>query len=211
MLLRDQRTYHPVIRFEFVDGVIELYSCAATRVWACVTCQYKEIGARRRRKPPASADFESLTLCARKYTFYICAHCGAVGSLVDCRATAVVVQAAANCGLAGMGQSFQPNGPNLGKMGAQVKANDMTGVPKELQTWNGMQARMDPDRARASERKKVREANSVNYIQARRDNLQSLREKRIELAERASKAGNVEVNAPCMLETPFHALLTRIT
>jgi hypothetical protein len=110
-----------------------------------------------------------------------------------------------------MGQSFQPNGPNLGKMGAQVKANDMTGVPKELQTWNGMQARMDPDRARASERKKMREANSVNYIQARRDNLQSLREKRIELAERASKAGNVEVNAPCMLETPFHALLTRIT
>ena len=86
-----------------------------------------------------------------------------------------------------MGQSFNPNGPNLGKMGAQVKANDMTGVPKELQRWNGMQARMDPDRARAAARKELRAANSMSYEQARRDNLQALREKRIELAERASE------------------------
>ena len=95
-----------------------------------------------------------------------------------------------------MGQSFKPNG-QLGGMGSQVKANDMTGVPKELQTWNGMQARMDPDRARMAARKEQRAANSMSYHQAWKDNLQALREKRIELAARASKAGSVEVRAPC--------------
>ena len=36
-----------------------------------------------------------------------------------------------------MGQGYQPNGPmKSGQMGMQVKANDMTGVPIELQTWS---------------------------------------------------------------------------
>ena len=77
----------------------------------------------------------------------------------------------------------------------QVKANDMTGVPKELQTWNGMQARMDPDRARAAERKKKRAENTVNWMATRKANLDALRELRIDLAARATKAGSQVVRA----------------
>lgn len=98
-----------------------------------------------------------------------------------------------------MGQGYQPNGPmKSGQMGMQVKANDMTGVPIELQTWSGMQARMDPDRARIQQRRIERTKNTENYIRARQENLAALRQMRIELAARATKAGSQVVSKCCI-------------
>lgn len=105
-----------------------------------------------------------------------------------------------------MGQGYQPNGPmKSGQMGMQVKANDMTGVPIELQTWSGMQARMDPDRARIQQRRIERTKNTENYIRARQENLAALRQMRIELAARATKAGSQVVSECCTVE-PLYVL-----
>ena len=64
-------------------------------------------------------------------------------------------------------------------------ANDMTGVPLELQTWDGMIARMDPDRARAEAKKQQARDNQSFLVEMRRDDLRTLRELRRDRAVQA--------------------------
>ena len=80
-------------------------------------------------------------------------------------------------------------------MGGSSKANDYTGVPKELQRWDGMIARMDPDRARNEQRKQENRNNYEANVARWAQNLKDLRELR---AERAVRARQVRAHPiPC--------------